>query len=70
MLWLTITGIVVVSGILSYLFFIRPYKYWIDRGVIQGNPKPLFGHFMGTTFHTQSWTDLLQMIYNLSPNSR
>ncbi|EFA09242.1 cytochrome P450 9Z4 [Tribolium castaneum] len=67
MLWILVSIAIIA---LSYLFLIRPFKYWTNLGVEQGNPVPVFGHSWGTIVHTQSFADLVQMVYNIAPGAR
>ncbi|XP_044253698.1 cytochrome P450 9e2-like isoform X2 [Tribolium madens] len=67
MLWIVVSIAIIA---LSYWFLIRPLKYWSDQGVEQGNPVPIFGHSLGTIIHTQSFADMVQMVYNIAPGAR
>ncbi|RZC42249.1 p450 domain containing protein, partial [Asbolus verrucosus] len=67
MLWMLIVIALIAIG---YLMLIRRYRYWIKRGVKQGNPALIFGDNWGTIKQKQSFADMVQMVYNISPNSR
>ncbi|RZC39558.1 p450 domain containing protein, partial [Asbolus verrucosus] len=67
MLWMLIVIALIAIG---YLMLIRPHRYWIKRGVKQGNPVLVFGDNWGPAIHKQSFADMVQMVYNISPNSR
>lgn len=67
MIWILIA--IAVSAI-CYLLVLRPYKYWPDRGVAHGKPVPIFGHNLGTVLRTQSFAEIVQMVYNINPGAR
>jgi cytochrome P450 family 9 len=67
MLWVLI-GIVAIA--ITYVFLIRPHKYWIQKGVKQGKPVFILGDNWGTVLRKHSFADMVQMVYNISPDSR
>ncbi|XP_044253639.1 cytochrome P450 9e2-like [Tribolium madens] len=67
MIWILSAITVFVS---FYWFLICPYKHWTKRGVAQGNPVPIFGHMLSTILRKQSFSEMIQMVYNIAPDSR
>lgn len=67
MLWIVLS---ILAVAISYVFLTRPHKYWIRKGVKQGKPTVLFGETWGSIIRKQSMADLVQMSYDISPNSR
>nr|XP_015838170.1 PREDICTED: cytochrome P450 9e2-like [Tribolium castaneum] len=68
MIWFSTAVITIIA--LFYWLLIRPFKHWIKKGVAQGNPVPVFGHLLGTILHKQSFSEMIQTVYNIAPDSR
>lgn len=62
--------LVTVAAICFYYYFIKPYKYWKERGVGQGNPWWIFGDTWSTILRFQTPPEMLQSIYNQHPGTR
>ncbi|KAJ3645286.1 hypothetical protein Zmor_022952 [Zophobas morio] len=67
-MWWIVVAIAVLA--VGYWLLIRPHKYWLEKGVKQGNPKFIFGDNWGTVLRKQSFAELIEMVYNMCPNTR
>ncbi|XP_018561888.1 cytochrome P450 9e2-like [Anoplophora glabripennis] len=68
MLMIIVATIIVVA--FFYYYINKKLNYFKDRGITQGKPMFLFGHTLGAIIHTQTWTDVVQSIYDQSPGTR
>ncbi|KAJ8916087.1 hypothetical protein NQ315_004453, partial [Exocentrus adspersus] len=68
---LTLIILVAVAGILFYHYcIVKPYRYWIERGVKQGKPKWLFGDNWLNLLRIQSTAEMVITIYNQGAGTR
>ncbi|KAJ3645297.1 hypothetical protein Zmor_022963 [Zophobas morio] len=67
MLWIVV-AIAVIAWV--YRLLTRPHKYWLEKGVKQGNPGFLFGDNWGTVFRKRSFAEMVLMVYNICPKAR
>ncbi|XP_063917833.1 cytochrome P450 9e2-like [Zophobas morio] len=62
--------LVAVAAALGYWVLIRPHKYWLKKGVKQGNPAFIFGESWAKLTQKQSFPEMVEMVYNMHPNTR
>lgn len=62
--------VTVASAFLFYHFIVKPYDYWRDRGVKQGNPAWIFGDNWGIVTRRQSFFEMVEDVYRRFPGSR
>ncbi|KAJ8916081.1 hypothetical protein NQ315_004447, partial [Exocentrus adspersus] len=67
---LTFILVAVVAAFLFYHFIVKPFHYWTERGVKQGNPKWLFGDNWKNLTRQQSSGEMILELYNQSPGTR
>ncbi|XP_063915549.1 cytochrome P450 9e2-like [Zophobas morio] len=67
-MWWILVAIAALA--VGYWLLIRPHRYWLEKGVKQGNPGFIFGDNWGTVLRKQSFADMLEMVYNVCPNTR
>uniref|UniRef100_V5GR19 Cytochrome P450 9e2 n=1 Tax=Anoplophora glabripennis TaxID=217634 RepID=V5GR19_ANOGL len=54
----------VVAVCLFYYFIVKPFDYWKDKGVKQGKPVWIFGDNWGTILRKQSFSEMVEYVYN------
>ena len=67
-MWWILAAVSAVT--LCYWLLKRPHKYWIEKGVKQGSPKFIFGDGYEQMMQRQSFPELVEMVYNMCPNTR
>ncbi|KAJ3645265.1 hypothetical protein Zmor_022934 [Zophobas morio] len=67
-MWWILAAVAAVAS--AYWFLIRPHKYWVKKGVKQGSPTFIFGDSWAQTMQKQSFSEMIEMIYNMCPNTR
>ncbi|XP_063915542.1 cytochrome P450 9e2-like isoform X1 [Zophobas morio] len=67
MWWIVIA---VAAFAVGYWLLVRPHKYWLEKGVKQGNPGFIFGDNWGNVMRKQSFADMVVMVYNMCPKTR
>lgn len=58
------------AALLFYYFIIKPYDFWKDKGVKQGNPVWIFGDSLGIFSKKQSFFEMVQNVYTQFPGRR
>lgn len=66
----SVAGLVVILLALGWYYFIKPHRFWADRGVPQTKPWLLFGDIWAILLRKKSTSEWLQFMYDLAPNSR
>ena len=59
-----------VAAALGYWLLTLPHKYWLKKGVKQGNPAFIFGESWAKLTQKQSFPEMVEMVYNMHPNTR
>ncbi|KAJ8916090.1 hypothetical protein NQ315_004456, partial [Exocentrus adspersus] len=59
-----------LGAFLVYYFIVKPYRYWTDRGVKQGNPIWLFGDNWDNIIRKESIAGMVTRLYNQFPGCR
>ncbi|XP_063915545.1 cytochrome P450 9e2-like [Zophobas morio] len=67
-MWWIVAAVAAVS--LWYWLFIRPHKYWLERGVKPVTSGFLMGDTLRAFLRQQSLADMVEMVYKTSPNTR
>ncbi|XP_063916065.1 cytochrome P450 9e2-like [Zophobas morio] len=67
MWWILAAGAAVTF---CYWLLKRPHKYWIEKGVKQGSPKFIFGDGWEQMIQRQSFSEMVEMVYKMCPNTR
>lgn len=54
----------IILSILFYYFIVRPYNYWRERGVKQGDSVWIAGDYWGILSGNESFPEMAQRVYN------
>ncbi|XP_050294392.1 cytochrome P450 9e2-like [Anthonomus grandis grandis] len=68
MFWIAV--IVVLLGLITWKFYLKPYRVWRNMGVPQTNPVIFFGDTWATFFKFMSLPQWMSWIYNKHPESK
>ncbi|XP_063916556.1 cytochrome P450 9e2-like [Zophobas morio] len=67
-MWWILAAVVALA--VGYWLLARPHRYWLEKGVKQGNPGFILGDNWGLVLGKQSLADMVMMVYNACPNTR
>ncbi|XP_060522638.1 cytochrome P450 9e2-like [Cylas formicarius] len=68
MIWILL--VVLTAVVAVWQFYVKPLKYWSDRGVKQTNPWIFFGDLVSTSFRTISFAEWGDYVYKMYPDAR